>query len=118
MASLSDTLRAFQERANDNTRVKTLIRSWKRKIVVKSDTSSEVFTMRVEQGRIADVATGDHGDDESIMLSAREEIILAVFSGAKNPAREYTDGRLTVLGDESDKMKLDAICFVLWGDVP
>jgi len=115
MSVLRDTLESFKDRANANPRVHALIRTWQPKIVVKANTSQQVFTMKVAAGRIADIASGDGGDDESIFVSASDDLIRGVFSGTKNPMKEYTDGRLTVLGDEADKIKLDAICLVLWG---
>ncbi len=118
MQNLQQTLERFRSRVNEDLRVKSLIRNWRRMIVVKADDTGEVFTLRVDAGAITRVEPGDHGEDELILLSGDEQLIRGVFAGERNPAKEYLDGALTVLGDEADKMKLDAISVVLWGEIP
>ena len=114
--NVSDCLRDFQATFNDNARVKKLIKSWNRKIVVEGMDTGAVMTMAVEDLLMTDILEGAHPNGENpIHLQAQQETLIRIFSGSYNPAHALIDGELAVFSSEKDKVKLEAITMVIWG---
>lgn len=113
--TLSAVLSHFQGDVNGNPRLKNLLKGWNPSVVLDALDTGRSFTLKLDEGCIADVETGKHERPHSILIQSTEEVLGRVFSGRLNPARAVLDGDLAVFGSDKDQVKLDAISLVLWG---
>jgi len=114
--TLAACLNEFQKTFNENTRVKKLIKNWKRSIIVDATDTGAVMTMVIDDLLMNDVKEGAHPDEDyPIHLQGSQETLIKIFSGDYNPAHALIDGELAVFSNEKDKVKLEAITMVIWG---
>ena len=115
---LEPALNVFRERFNSSDRVKKLIKGWNRKILVQPTDVESEFTMTVENLAVTSILPKvEPGEDtDLIYLQATEDILRQIFVGDYNPAHAHIDGDLAVFSAERDKIKLEAIALVIWGD--
>lgn len=114
--TLAACLTEFQKTFNENTRVKKLIKNWKRSIIVDATDTGAVMTMVIDDLMMNDVKEGAHPDEDyPIHLQGSQETLIKIFSGDYNPAHALIDGALAVFSNEKDKVKLEAITMVIWG---
>lgn len=114
--TLAACLNAFQTTFNENTRVKKLIKNWKRSIIVDATDTGAVMTMIIDDLLMSEVKEGAHADEDyPIHLQGSQETLIKIFSGDYNPAHALIDGALAVFSNERDKVKLEAITMVIWG---
>lgn len=114
LASLYD----FQNRFNNDARVKKLIKGWNRYLKAESTDSGEVFTCTIEDLAITKVEPGcsvEEDDENLIALQASQDVLVRIFTGKYNPAHALIDGALAVFSGERDKVKLEAIAMIIWG---
>jgi hypothetical protein len=114
LASLHD----FQNRFNNDTRVKKLIKNWNRYLKVEGTDSGEVYTSTIQDLAINKVEPGcpvADDDENLISLQAGQDVLVRIFTGKYNPAHALIDGALAVYSGERDKVKLEAIAMIIWG---
>jgi len=114
LASLYD----FQNRFNNDQRVKKLIKGWNRYLKVDGTDSGEIYTCTIQDLAINKVEPGcpvEDDDENLISLQAGQEVLVRIFTGKYNPAHALIDGALAVFSGERDKVKLEAIAMIIWG---
>lgn len=117
-SSLLASLQDFQNRFNNDTRVKKLIKGWNRFLKVEGTDSGEIFTSTIQDLAITKIEPGSAvaDDDENLIsLQASQEVLVRIFTGKYNPAHALIDGALAVFSGERDKVKLEAIAMIIWG---
>ena len=117
-SSLLASLHDFQNRFNNDTRVKKLIKNWNRFLKVDGTDTGETYTSTIQDLAITKVEPGcpvadDH--DDLITLQATQEVLVRIFTGKYNPAHALIDGALAVFSGDRDKVKLEAIAMIIWG---
>ena len=116
---LKSSLLGFRDRFNANPRVKKLIKSWDRHILIEATDTGAAFTLVVKDLAISGLEDGSRGaamaEASRIHLQADEDTQTEIFSGRYNPATALLDGVLAVYCSERDKVKLEALAMVLWG---
>jgi hypothetical protein len=117
-SSLLASLHDFQNRFNNDTRVKKLIKNWNRYLKVEGTDSGEVYTSTIQDLAIHKVEPGcpvADDDENLISLQAGQDVLVRIFTGKYNPAHALIDGALAVYSGERDKVKLEAIAMIIWG---
>jgi hypothetical protein len=114
LASLQD----FQNRFNNDQRVKKLIKGWNRYLKVDGTDTGEIYTLTIQDLAVNKIETGcpvSDDDEGLISLQAAQEALVRIFTGKYNPAHALIDGALAVFSGERDKVKLEAIAMIIWG---
>lgn len=114
LASLHD----FENKFNNDQRVKKLIKGWNRFLKVDSTDTGEIYTLTIQDLAVNKIEQGCPVDDEHedlITLQAAQEPLVRIFTGKYNPAHALIDGALAVFSGERDKVKLEAIAMIIWG---
>ncbi len=116
---LPGVLHEFQSMFNCDSRVEKLTRNWDRFVLLDSTDTGEKWALVVRDRQITDVqqveANGyDEDADDLVHLQADEDVLKDIFSGRYDPARALVDGSLAVFSQDRDKVKLEAIAFVMW----
>jgi hypothetical protein len=117
-SSLLASLQDFQNRFNNDQRVKKLIKGWNRYLKVDGTDTGEIYTLTIQDLAVNKIETGCPVDDDSedlISLQAAQEALVRIFTGKYNPAHALIDGALAVFSGERDKVKLEAIAMIIWG---
>ena len=114
LASLQD----FQNRFNNDQRVKKLIKGWNRFLKVDGTDTGEIYTLTIQDLAVTKIEPGcsiADDDQDLIALQAAQEALVRIFTGKYNPAHALIDGALAVFSGERDKVKLEAIAMIIWG---
>lgn len=117
-AELLEGLADYQQRSNDNAKLRKMLRSWSRRVhFVANDPGGEVTTLTViiESGEITSIAIGADGDPD-LVISATSEDLTDMFWGDLNPAAKYLSGEIKVAGSQDDVMRVDAMASLMWVD--
>jgi hypothetical protein len=117
-SSLLASLHDFQNRFNNDSRVKKLIKGWNRYLKVDGTDTGEIYTCTIQDLAITKVEPGcpvADDDEDLISLQAAQEALVRIFTGKYNPAHALIDGALAVFSGERDKVKLEAIAMIIWG---
>jgi putative sterol carrier protein len=117
-SSLLASLQDFQNRFNNDTRVKKLIKGWNRFLKVDGTDTGEIYTLTIQDLAVTNIEAGCTlaDDDENVIaLQASQEALVRIFTGKYNPAHALIDGALAVFSGERDKVKLEAIAMIIWG---
>jgi SCP-2 sterol transfer family len=113
---LQGCLADFRQRVNTTARIRMLLKGWDRTISVDSTDSDEGYMLVFTNTEVVDITPKSSREelDADIYLRARTAILVEIFSGVENPAVMFLDGRLSVVANDKDQIKLDAIALVLW----
>jgi hypothetical protein len=117
-SSLLASLQDFQNRFNNDQRVKKLIKGWNRYLKVDGTDTGEIYTLTIHDLAVTKIEPGSsvsEGDEDVITLQAAQEALVRIFTGKYNPAHALIDGALAVFSGERDKVKLEAIAMIIWG---
>ncbi len=117
-SSLLASLHDFENRFNNDQRVKKLIKGWNRYLKVDSNDTGEIYTLTISDLAVTKIEPGcPVGDDDEdvIALQASQETLVRIFTGKYNPSHALIDGALAVFSGERDKVKLEAIAMIIWG---
>jgi hypothetical protein len=117
-SSLLVSLHDFENRFNNDQRVKKLIKGWNRYLKVDSTDTGEIYTLTIQDLAVKKIEQGCPVDDEHedlITLQAAQEPLVRIFTGKYNPSHALIDGALAVFSGERDKVKLEAIAMIIWG---
>ncbi|HEX4603012.1 MAG TPA: hypothetical protein VH724_03390 [Candidatus Angelobacter sp.] len=117
-SSLLASLQDFQNRFNNDQRVKKLIKGWNRYLKVDGTDTGEIYTLTIQDLAATNIEAGCTlaDDDENVIaLQAAQEVLVRIFTGKYNPAHALIDGALAVFSGERDKVKLEAIAMIIWG---
>ena len=117
-SSLLASLQDFQNRFNNDARVKKLIKGWNRYLKVDGTDTGEIYTLTIQDLAATKIEPGcpvDDDNDDLITLQAAQEALVRIFTGKYNPAHALIDGALAVFSGERDKVKLEAIAMIIWG---
>jgi putative sterol carrier protein len=117
-SSLLASLQDFQNRFNNDARVKKLIKGWNRYLKVDGTDTGEIYTLTIQDLAVTNIEAGCTlaDDDENVIaLQAAQEALVRIFTGKYNPAHALIDGALAVFSGERDKVKLEAIAMIIWG---
>ncbi|MBZ5508319.1 MAG: SCP2 sterol-binding domain-containing protein [Acidobacteriia bacterium] len=117
-SSLLASLQDFQNRFNNDTRVKKLIKGWNRFLKVDGTDTGEIYTLTIQDLAVTNIEAGctlADDDEKVIALQASQEALVRIFTGKYNPAHALIDGALAVFSGERDKVKLEAIAMIIWG---
>jgi len=117
-SSLLASLQDFQNRFNNDARVKKLIKGWNRYLKVDGTDTGEIYTLTIQYLAVTNIEAGCTlaDDDENVIaLQAAQEALVRIFTGKYNPAHALIDGALAVFSGERDKVKLEAIAMIIWG---
>jgi hypothetical protein len=117
-SSLLASLHDFENKFNNDQRVKKLIKGWNRYLKVDSTDTGEIYTLTIQDLAVNKIEAGCPVDDENddlITLQAAQEPLVRIFTGKYNPSHALIDGALAVFSGERDKVKLEAIAMIIWG---
>jgi hypothetical protein len=117
-SSLLASLHDFQNRFNNDQRVKKLIKGWNRFLKVDGTDTGEIYTLTIQDLAVTKIEPGCPVADDNedlIALQAAQEALVRIFTGKYNPAHALIDGALAVFSGERDKVKLEAIAMIIWG---
>jgi SCP-2 sterol transfer family len=117
-SSLLASLQDFQNRFNNDQRVKKLIKGWNRFLKVDGTDTGELYTLTIQDLAVTKIEPGcpiADDDPDLISLQAAQEALVRIFTGKYNPAHALIDGALAVFSGERDKVKLEAIAMIIWG---
>ena len=115
--SLETVLGNFQQKANNNQRVKSIIINWKPRFFIEAQDTHLCYQLDIQDGQIATIkpADPDDNDDSILLVCGKQQVLESIFSGQLNPLSAYSSGQLEVYGEEADKVKLDAVSLIHWG---
>ena len=94
-SSLLASLQDFQNRFNNDTRVKKLIKGWNRYLKVDGTDTGEIYTLTIQDLAVNKIETGcpvSDDDEGLISLQAAQEALVRIFTGKYNPAHALIDG--------------------------
>lgn len=114
-AEIREALADYQQRCNDNARLRKMLRKWSRVIEFRSLDSDTVFTVTIVAGEITSVVEGVTGTAD-VTISATSEDMADMFWGDLNPAQKYLSGDIKVVGSQEDVLRVDAMAAVIWVD--
>jgi hypothetical protein len=117
-SSLLASLQDFQNRFNNDQRVKKLIKGSNRFLKVDGTDTGEIYTLTIQDLAVTKIEPGcpiADDDQDLIALQAAQESLVRIFTGKYNPAHALIDGALAVFSGERDKVKLEAIAMIIWG---
>jgi hypothetical protein len=117
-SSLLASLHDFENKFNNDQRVKKLIKGWNRYLKVDSTDTGEIYTLTIQDLAVNKIETGcpvDEDDENLVTLQAAQEPLVRIFTGKYNPSHALIDGALAVFSGERDKVKLEAIAMIIWG---
>ena len=112
---LFTSIELFGQKISDNKDVLMLLKNWSPNIIIESYDSKKIFTLKIGDQGIENIALKEELCDHEIRLLANETILLLIFSGKMNPAEAVFNGELEIYGDVKDQIKLDAITLLIWG---
>src|SRR6478752_4805924 len=115
-SSLLASLQDFQNRFNNDARVKKLIKGWNRYLKVDGTDTGEIYILTIQDLAVNKIETGclvSDDDEDLISLQVVQEVLVRIFIGKYNPAHVLIDGALVVFFGERDKVKLEAIAMII-----
>lgn len=114
-ADLTAILEDFMRRANDNRIVQKMLKEWTRNIQVTATDLGQVWTIVVDNGRVARIA-GEAVEPRDVHIQAGAAALAGIFRGEMNPAQEFAKGNLKFTGSAKDEMRIDAVIQYIWED--
>jgi len=113
---LNDALISFQQKVNENPRIKTLIKDWEPVITLESTDTAEKTHLVIQGCQLTEIVTeGERAKQHVLHLKATKDKLIAIFSGQSNPAEAFLQGDLEIFASDKDQVKLDAISLLVWG---
>lgn len=114
--TLADAIEVMRERARRTPQALRIFLGWHRVVEVCPFDGSPLF-LRVCDGDISEPSSETPSGKSSgvVRLEGELDALVDLFRGLANPAVMASDGRLSVIADERDQMRLDAFTLALWG---
>jgi choline dehydrogenase-like flavoprotein len=81
--------------------------------VLEATDIGATYTMTVKDGAVASVENGLQGAADLVIQGSSEDLT-NIFWGDENPASNYMQGAIKVLGSQEDVMKLDAMALFIY----
>lgn len=110
---LREALNDYLVRAQASERVRRALKDWDCVMHLEATDIGATYTMTVRDGAVASVADGLHGAADLIIRGSSEDLT-NIFWGDENPASNYVQGAIKVLGSQEDVMKLDAMAMFIY----
>lgn len=110
---LAEALADYQQRCNDNQRLRRMLRNWDRVVHIAATDNQARFTMTVRDTRIASIEEGLAGTPD-LVVRATSEDFCDMFWGDLNPAQKYLNGDIKLEGSADDVMRIDAMSMVMF----
>jgi hypothetical protein len=113
---LADAIEVMRERARRTPEALRIFLGWHRLIEVCPAEGAPLF-LRVSDGEISEPSEARPSGAQSgnVRLEGELDALIDLFRGIANPAVMASDGRLSVIADDRDQMRLDAFTLALWG---
>jgi hypothetical protein len=113
--SLDDCLQEFQRLANGHERVRRILSTWDRVVLLEVLDDGRRYCMKTTDGAVTFVPpVAPEGAAGVVHVRAKEKILREVFTGRRNAARAFFDAEMEVFADEKDQVKLETITMILW----
>ncbi len=112
---LLEGLADYQQRSNDNAKLRKMLRAWSRRVHFVADDTAVTLTVVIESGEITSIAVGADGSPD-LVIAASSEDLADMFWGDLNPAAKYLSGEIKVQGSQDDVMRVDAMASLMWVD--
>lgn len=111
---ITESLRVFQDKYNNNERLKMMNRDWDRVVVIRATDIESLHTFTVCQGVVSLVEGAS--DEPDLTVISDSETLADIFYGDITPTEPYNNGTLQILGQEDDIIRLDFISLMIWGE--
>jgi hypothetical protein len=111
MSRLSGATNSFVERYHAHAALVMEQRDWTLRITLVASDSGAVVTLRLIEGRVAEV-TPELAAAE-VVITSDEQTLCDILELRRGPNEPYLFGDLTVRGPERDFLRLDYIASVL-----
>ena len=110
---LREALDDYLVRAQASERVRRTLKSWDCVMHLEATDIGATYTMTVKDGAVASVDDGLRGAADLVIQGSSEDLT-NIFWGDENPASNYMQGAIKVLGSQEDVMKLDAMAMFIY----
>lgn len=110
---LTGVLEDFRTRSLGNKIVQKMLKEWTRNILVTATDLDRTWTIVVDNGQIARIAT-EGIEPRHVIIQAPVTALAGIFRGELNPAKEFAAGNLKFIGSAKDEMRLDAVIDYIW----
>lgn len=107
-------LEQFRDRLNSHPDRGRLLKKWNPDIEIRARDRLGSYVLAFAGDRLSSIRDGISDKPHVVRIEADELTLKAVFSGALSPTQAYFDGTLSVLADDSDQVRLDALAYALW----
>jgi hypothetical protein len=111
MNILADNMARFAEHYHARSALVAEQRGWDCVVVLTATDAAERVTVRVADGRIADIRAGEA--PAQLVIAADLQTLCDVLGLRRGPNEPYLFGELTVRGAEADFVRLDYIAEAL-----
>ncbi len=112
-AELREALDDYLVRAQASERVRRTLKNWDCVMHLEATDIGATYTMTVKDGAVASVRDGMQGAADLVIRGSSEDLT-NIFWGDENPASNYMQGAIKVLGSQEDVMKLDAMAMFIY----
>ena len=112
-AELAEALANYQQRCNENERLRRMLRNWDRVVHVAATDNDATFTMTIRDTRLVSVEEGLAGTPD-LVVRATSEDFCDMFWGDLNPAEKYVNGEIRLEGSADDVLRIDAMSMVMF----
>ena len=112
-AQLAEALANYQQRCNENERLRRMLRNWNRVVHIAAADNDSRFTMTITSTRIASIEPGLVGQPD-LVVRATSEDFCDMFWGDLNPAEKYVNGEIKLEGSAEDVMRIDAMSMIMF----
>jgi putative sterol carrier protein len=110
---LREALDDYLVRAQQSERVRRTLKNWDCVMHLQATDIDAMYTMTVKDGAVASVDDGLRGAADLVIQGSSEDLT-NIFWGDENPASNYMQGAIKVLGSQEDVMKLDAMAMFIY----
>lgn len=110
---LREALDDYLVRAQASERVRRTLKNWDCVMHLEATDIGATYTMTVKDGAVASVDDGLRGAADLVIQGSSEDLT-NIFWGDENPASNYMQGAIKVLGSQEDVMKLDAMAMFIY----
>jgi putative sterol carrier protein len=110
---LREALDDYLVRAQQSERVRRTLKNWDCVMHLDAADIDAHYTMTVRDGAVASVVDGAQGAADLVIQGSSEDLT-NIFWGDENPASNYMQGAIKVLGSQEDVMKLDAMAMFIY----
>ncbi|OPX84331.1 MAG: SCP-2 sterol transfer family protein [Pelotomaculum sp. PtaB.Bin104] len=113
-AEITESLRVFQDKYNQNDRLKVMNRDWDRVVEIRATDINSLHTFTVKNG-VVSLAEGA-AEQPDLTVISDSETLADIFYGDITPTDPYNNGTLKIMGQEDDIIRLDFISLMIWGE--